>query len=367
MPSLPSEPLHEQPTLTDGDLVLRPWSAADAEPTRLLHDDATAYWFGLPRVTPSPEQQLAWIRTTHDEWSNDRSKVTFLVETGGEPVGSVDVRRRAPGVGVLSWMTYEPHRGRGIASRAVRLLVEWAFSPAGLGLRRVEAEVNPLNTASARTALRSGLRREGLLRGNTTLGEVVHDTEVFGRLVDDPKPGTREGFTAMLNSQLPTKRVIAQGLIRNSAGAILLCELAYKRDWDLPGGVVDPGESPAACLVREIREELDIAVTLTGLLAVNWLKPWLGWDDAVLFVFEVAPVGDDVLNRAHLLARELKGAHWVAAQEAPAHVAPYNVRMLESLESAGILATARAPSSTAPLSPLNTLLLEDGLRVTGQR
>lgn len=376
MPPPSPEPPQEQPTLSDGELVLRPWATADAGPTRLLHDDVTAYWFDFPSSIPTLEGQLAWIATTRDQWDDDRSKVTFAVETGGEIVGSVDVRRRVPGVGVLSWMTFSQHRGQGIASRATRLLVEWAFSSDGLGLRRVEAEVNPLNTASVRTALRSGLRREGLLRGNTTLGDTVHDTAVFGRLVDDPKPGTREGFTAMLNSQLPTKRVIAQGLIRNSAGAILLCELAYKRDWDLPGGVVDPGESPAACLVREIREELDVEVELTGLLAVNWLAPYLGWDDAVLFVFEVAPVGDDVLSRAHLLERELKGAHWVTVTDAAAHVAPYNERMLASLVAAGILDSPRAHTAASPMvaSPTiasttttahhATLLLEDGVAVT---
>ena len=64
---------------------------------------------------------------------------------------------------------------------------------------------------------RAGLRREGLLRGNTTLAGEVHDTVLLGRLVDDPAPGTREGFTAMLDSVLPTKRVIAQGLIRDGS------------------------------------------------------------------------------------------------------------------------------------------------------
>ncbi|MEO5745760.1 MAG: NUDIX hydrolase [Terracoccus sp.] len=346
MPSPATDQPDQQPTLTDGDLVLRPWTRADPEPTRLRDDTKHAYWFDSRSVTPSSPQHLAWVETTHDEWALDRSKATFLVELDGEPVGSVDVRRRDLGIGVLSWLTYAPYRGKGIASRAVRLLIEWAFSEAGLGLRRVEAQVHPLNTSSLRTALRSGLRREGLLRGNTVLDGSVHDTVMLGRLADDPAPGTRDGFTAMLNSELPTKRVIAQGLVRNSAGAILLCELAYKSEWDLPGGIVDPGESPAACLVREIREELDVEVEVTRLAAVNWLKPWLGWADAVLFVFEVAPVGDDLLDRVHLLERELKGAHWTPMDEAARHVAAYNARMLSSL------AAGRTDA---------TLLLEDGL------
>lgn len=341
----------DQPTLTDGDLVLRPWIGADSEATRLLHDEVIAHWFDFPAVLPSREQHLAWIETTHAEWADDRAKATFLVQWRGEPVGSVDVRRRSPGVGVLSWVTYAPHRGQGLASRATRLLIDWAF--ADLGLRRVEAEVNPQNHSSLRTALRSGLRREGLLRANTLLGGDVHDTVLLGRLVDDPAPGSREGFTAMLNSQLPTKRVIAQGLVHDEHGRMLLCELTYKRDWDLPGGVVDPGESPAACLVRELREELGIEVEVLGLRAVNWLTPWLGWADAVTFVFDVAPLTKEVLAGVTLLERELNGIHWVGLDEAAAHVAPYNVRMLHSLAAAD------------PAGSGATLVLEDGLPVLG--
>ncbi len=334
----------EQPTLRDGDLVLRPWGAADSELTRELHDAEIARWFDVPAGVPTQEEHLGWIETTRAEWADDRRKVTFLVVWRGEPVGSVDVRRREPGVGVLSWVTYAPHRGRGLASRATRLLIAHAFGE--LGLRRVEAEVNPLNRASIGTALRAGLRREGLLRANATLAGETQDTVVLGRLASDPPPDTREGNTATLDAELPTKRLIAQGLVRDSAGSLLLCELTYKRDWDLPGGVVDPGEAPASCLVREIREELGVDVTVGRLVAVNWLTPWLGWQDAVVLVFEVDPVGDDLLERVTLLEREIRSVHWVDSAAAFDRVAPYNVRMLTSLASAG------GPE---------TLLLEDGL------
>ena len=221
---------------------------------------------------------------------------------------------------MLSWVTYAPYRGPGSASRAVRLLVDWAF--AELGLRRVEAEVDPLNRASLRTALRAGLRREGLLRGNTTLGGEVHDTVVLGRLSMTPRPAPREGFTAMLDSVLPTKRVIGQGLIRDGAGASCCASRSTSATGTCPAASSTPASRPATCVAREIREELALEVTVGRLLATNWLAPWLGWGDALLFVYEVGAPSPEALSRVRLLEREIRAVHWVATDECPAGSRP---------------------------------------------
>ena len=184
--------------------------------------------------------------------------VSFAVERGGRVVGSVEVRRSDEGNGFLSWAVYREHRGRGTAVRAVRLLIGYAFEH--LGLQRVEAYVHPDNTRSLRVATRAGLDAKGLVRGREPFHGARGDAVLLGRLGADPGPHTPDGFRAMLNAGLPTKRVIAQGVLREPAGRVLMCELVYKPDWDLPGGVVEPGESPRAAIVREVREELDLEV-----------------------------------------------------------------------------------------------------------
>ena len=156
-----------------------------------------------------------------------------------------------------------------------------------------------------------------------------------------------------LNARLPKKRLIAQGVLRSPDGRILLCELTYKRDWDLPGGVVDPGESPATCVVREIDEELGLDVDVHALLAVNWLPPYRGWDDALLCLFDLGTVEPDVLESATLLRREIKAAHWVAPEDLADHVAPYTAAMLSEV----------LPAVTSG-EEAGTAYIEDSRRVT---
>ena len=120
---------------------------------------------------------------------------------------------------------------------------------------RVEALVDPDDEGGQRAATWSGLRREGVMRGVTVDGSPV-DRVVYARLATDTPLNEPEGFRALLNSFLPRKRAIGQMLVRDQDGRVLLCQLTYKPDWDLPGGVVEVNESPQQAVTREIEEEL---------------------------------------------------------------------------------------------------------------
>jgi 8-oxo-dGTP pyrophosphatase MutT (NUDIX family) len=84
---------------------------------------------------------------------------------------------------------------------------------------------------------------------------------------------------------IATPRVAAGVLFRDDRGGILLVRPTYKPFWDLPGGYVEPGESPRAAAIREVAEELGLKISAGPLLSVDW-APNGGEGDKLLFVFD---------------------------------------------------------------------------------
>ena len=238
------------------------------------------------------------------------------------------IEETGPGIGLLTWDDTDPWWLDPQASAALGEHLQSSFRS---GLSRIEAEVAVDDVTLRRTLHRAGLRPEGRSRGRIAAPDGTRaDSMRLARLADDPEPDSRAGFLAMLNATLAVKRVIAQGLVRDGAGRFLLCQLTYKQEWDLPGGVVDPHESPAHALAREVGEELGHAVTVGELLTVDWLPPYRQWDDALLCVFDLG-VHPQLREQAVLQRSEIAAVHWVDLAQARDHVAPYVARLLEQL------------------------------------
>ncbi|WP_300644618.1 NUDIX hydrolase [Nocardioides sp.] len=258
---------------------------------------------------------------------------TFVVLAGEELVGRVAVVPVGGRAGELSWELTEPHRGRGYATRAVRVLTDWSLAPVredGLGLSRVEAHVPTDHEAALRVATRAGLRREGVRR--VVPGEDSDATGyvVLARLATDPPLSEPGAFRALLNSFLPRKRAISQMLVRDEAGRVLLCQLTYKADWDLPGGVVEVGESAQLAVAREVEEELALQITAGRLLLTDWLPPWGGWDDALCLVFDGGVHDASIVAGIERQTREIRDAQFCTVEEVRERCADFTARRIES-------------------------------------
>ena len=83
----------------------------------------------------------------------------------------------------LGYVLGRAHWGRGVMFEALGALLGHAFGP--MGLRRIEAEVNPANTASVRLLERLGFTCEGLLRQRWVTKEAPctpYDVRLYGLL-----------------------------------------------------------------------------------------------------------------------------------------------------------------------------------------
>jgi len=251
------------------------------------------------------------------------------VTPSAEPTGHTGHTTGPPGPSVetidtdvarVSWAA-ELHQGDvWLAVDVVRRAVE-----AALGEHtRVEAHVEADDHTAQRVATWSGLRREGVRRA------VSGDRIVYARLANDAPASEPEGFRALLNSFLPRKRAISQLLVRDHDGRVLLCELTYKRDWDLPGGVVEVGESPKVAVGREVEEELGLVLTPDQLLVTDWLPAWSGWDDAVCLVFDGGSHDASILDAVVREEREIRAARFCTMAEVHARCADFTARRVEA-------------------------------------
>ena len=231
----------------------------------------------------------------------------------------------ADGIARIEWVPELHDEGLSAAIDVVRREVEAAL----VAHPRVEALVAPDDELAQRVATWSGLRREGVMRGVTVDGETV-DRIVYARLATDAPAHEPDGFRALLNSFLPRKRAISQMLIRDSEARVLLCQLTYKQDWDLPGGVVEVGESPQLAVAREVEEELGLAIEAGALLLTDWLPPWGGWDDALCLVFDGGTHETAILERVVKETREIRSAEFCTPEQVEKRCADFTARRVRA-------------------------------------
>ena len=78
-------------------------------------------------------------------------------------------------------------------------------------------------------------------------------------------------------------RIAAGALFHDESGRILLVKPTYKNGWDIPGGYVEPGETPSEACAREVFEELSLEWPTGSPLVADW-APMAGEGDKVLLV-----------------------------------------------------------------------------------
>jgi RimJ/RimL family protein N-acetyltransferase len=137
----------------------------------------------------SVEDGAAWLeRMRKIEASGTAVQLVVVERTSGHAVGTCLLFRHeeASARAELGYALGHQHWGKGYMREALSSLIAHAFSVQAL--RRLEAEVNPVNSASCRLLEELGFKKEGLLRKRWLEKGVVYDTNFYGLLREEWPP-----------------------------------------------------------------------------------------------------------------------------------------------------------------------------------
>jgi [ribosomal protein S5]-alanine N-acetyltransferase len=171
-------------------LNLRPLQLADADDLFHMHSDPEfmRYWAWAPWTSQAQAVQL--IESDIQQIADGQHvRLGLLRREDGRFVGTCSLfnlvrgcRRAEIGYGIVP-----AHWRQGYMAEAVGALIDWAFGP--LGLNRLEADIDPRNTASARSLEKLGFLREGLLRERWIVNGEVSDSAIYGLLARQWRAG----------------------------------------------------------------------------------------------------------------------------------------------------------------------------------
>jgi len=163
-----------------GSVVLRAFTDEDAHLAVELGEDPYIPLIGSLPAHPTAQQALEWIRRQRGQLAQ-RQRFSFAIADArsNKAVGAIGLGLRdlLSGRATAGYAVAPAHRGRGIATSALKALTRFAWTiPA---LYRVELYIEPWNTSSIRVAEAAGYQREGLLRSYQEIGGTRRDMLLY--------------------------------------------------------------------------------------------------------------------------------------------------------------------------------------------
>jgi RimJ/RimL family protein N-acetyltransferase len=152
------------PPLSDGVITLRAHRPEDVDAlVAICQDPAIPRWTRVPQPYTRADAE-GWIAAVELDVRAGTSMSWLAVDEHDEVVASVGVQdiRQDEGIAEIGYWVAAHARGRGIATRAVRLATDWALGE--LGMRRIEIMTHEDNTASQGVARAAGYAETGETR-----------------------------------------------------------------------------------------------------------------------------------------------------------------------------------------------------------
>ncbi len=152
------------PTLRAKGFILRPFRKGDEESLQRNINNRKIYMYTLRIPYPyTLKHARDWVRKCYSQSRKKRpGELNFGIDINGELAGGVGLANIEQHKAEIGYWLAEQHWGKGIMTRAVRLVCSFGVNE--LNLRRIYAPVFVDNKASARVLEKAGFSREGLMR-----------------------------------------------------------------------------------------------------------------------------------------------------------------------------------------------------------
>lgn len=121
-------------------------------------------------------------------------------------------------------------------------------------------------------------------------------------------------------AEQPKKLIGVKVVVKSSDGRVLVVKPNYKPTWQLPGGVVEAGESPLSAAKRELHEETSIVCNENDLKFID--LAFRADEDVLLLLYELLPTQDSE-QKITVQDAELETYEWIAPQDVPTRLPDY--------------------------------------------
>jgi len=122
-----------------------------------------------------------WITEVEKEKKKRKKKrVAFAIDIKEKVIGGIGLSKIEGHKAEIGYWLAEPYWGRGIMTKAVKLVTKFGFEK--LGLRRIYGKVFPWNKASMRVLEKAGYKFEGILRKETIKDGKFFDAYLFAKV-----------------------------------------------------------------------------------------------------------------------------------------------------------------------------------------
>lgn len=160
-------------------LKIRPQRITDAKAFfEILQQKSMRSFSTRPKTL---KDELNYLKQNTKKRKNNL-EYNFTITLDGKLVGGcglkIDQDRKF--IGEIGYFVSEEHRGKGIATKAVKLLENFAFNKKKL--KRIIIIMSPKNKASKRVAEKSSYQKEGLMRCAYESNNKFHDAYMFAKV-----------------------------------------------------------------------------------------------------------------------------------------------------------------------------------------